>query len=170
MGVKSSGDGNIKQAIKNYITDIAKYMAQDIADDMIKTAKTAIAIFYNSYDPEDINSHNGHIYYYRHWNFERKSFKRYYSNHNPIFTGGIELTMFDFPNVYSGTNSAPQNVFWRVYSGYHGIASFQSAKNETRIDVPIMRPSPIEMIHDKYDYIKKNLKEYEERARRKAQR
>lgn len=161
-------DNDIKKAITSYVSDIAKNMAQDIANEMTETVRSAMNDFYNEYDPEDLSTHNGAIYYYRHWNFY-KSFRRYYSNHNPKFSGGVELLMDDFPNDYSGTNSAPKNVFWRVYAGYHGIASFMSAKGKTHIRVPIMSPSPMGLIHSKYKYIIGHLKEYEERAIYKAQ-
>lgn len=161
-------DNDIKKAITSYVSDIAKNIAQDIADEMTETTRLAISDFYEDYDPEDLSTHNGVTYYYRHWNFD-KSFKRYYSNHKPRFSGGVELLMDDLPDVYRGTNAAPKNVFWRVYSGYHGIASFQSAKGQTHIKVPIMSPSPLERIHQKYNYITKHLKDYENRAIQKIQ-
>ena len=158
---------DIEKDARDYATNIAKIMAKDIADEMTEVASSAIEDFYNQYDPEDLSTHGGEIYYYRHWNFE-KSFKRFYRNHDPRYYGGIELTMSDLPNVYHGTNSAPQNVFWRVYAGYHGIASFMSAKGKTNIPVPIMSPSPMERINSRFDYIQKHLKDYENKATKEA--
>lgn len=104
---------DIQKDAHKYATNIAKYMAQDIADEMREVAYNAIENFYSEYDPEDSSKHNGHIYYYRNWNF-RKSFKRYYKNRDPYFVGGVELLEDEVPNVYTGTNSSPSSVFWRV--------------------------------------------------------
>ena len=159
---------DIEKDSRDYATNIAKIMAKDIADEMAETARSAIQIFYNQYDPEDVTTHNGNINYYRHWNFEKKSYQRFYRNHDPRFYGGIKLLMEEFPNVYTGTNSSPQSVFWRVYSGYHGIASFMSAKGKTSINVPIMTPAPIEIINKKFQFIQNNLTVYERKAAKEA--
>ena len=155
---------DIQADAHKYATNIAKYMAQDIADEMRDVARSAINTFYNQYDPEDPSKHNGQIYYYRHWNFE-KSFRRYYRNRDPYFIGGVVLLRNELPNVYTGRKSSPHNVFDRVYAGYHGIASFQDCNPP----VPIMRPSPHKIITDKFKEIQKNLKDYENKAAKKAQ-
>ena len=149
----------IYEDIKKFATNTARYTAHMITEDLTEVTKTAIEIFYSNYDPESRNP----ITYYRNWNF-KESFKKYYSNHNPVFTGGVELLMNELPDVYSGTNAGTDAVFWRVYSGYHGIASFQSAKGQTRTIVPIMRPAPIDMILDKRDEISKHIDRYIDKA------
>lgn len=181
--IKSIEDfiNEIHEDSHDYINEIAKNMAKIIADELTETTESAIEQFYKDYDPEEQTP----IYYYRHWNFN-KSFKRYYSDHKPKYVGGVELKMFDLPNVYTGTNSDPINVFWRVYSGYHGIASFQSPNKSTferkasfngvdvpspvsprttiHRNVPIMNPSPLDLIKSNYNYIINHLKEYEDKA------
>ena len=153
----------IERDAKKYATNIAKYMAQEIADDMTEVAKSAIEDFYAQYDPEDASLHNGKVYYYRHWNF-KNSYKRYYKNRRPVFVGGIELLRSELPNVYEGKNSDPQSVFDRVYLGYHGIASFQNCNPP----VPILTPSPWRRIQDKFKEIQSQLPNYEKRASKKA--
>ena len=158
---------DIQKDAEDYAKNIARIMAMDIADEMTDVARSAIETFYGEYDPEDASKHNGRVYYYRHWNFE-KSFMRYYKNRDPKFYGGIKLLMEDFPDEYRGTNSNPPNVFWRVYAGYHGIASFQSAKGSIACRVPIMKPAPMTLINERFDYIVSHLKEYENKAAEKA--
>ena len=87
---------------------------------------------------------------------------RDYKNRNPRFSGGVELLMDELPDVYSGTNSDPNSVFWRVYSGYHGIASFKG-------HAPIMRPAPINRILNKRDEIIANQNIYVNKAEQKAE-
>ena len=151
----------LEKDLKKLQNNIARYAIQEIADDLANETENAIEIFYSQYDPEDLSLHNGHIYYYRHWNF-RKSFKRYYENHNPRYIGGVELLPDSIPNVYRGRSSSPMEVFGRVYYlGWHGIASGQGK-------VPIMSPSPMQIIMRKYDDIKENSEKYFNNAVQKA--
>lgn len=131
--------------------NIAKYTVQEMADDLTEEARIAIEDFYGDYTP---------IYYLRHNNFYR-SFKRYYKNSAPRYIGGIELLQDSIPNVYRGTDSSPQSVFKRVYSGLHGIASLQGR-------TPITNPSPMERIEKKYEEILNNSNAYFRRATSKA--
>lgn len=149
---------DIQEDMEKYTKNIAKEMTKKIADEMTKVAQSAMESFYANYSP---------VYYNRHNNF-LKSYKRYYRNHDPKFYGGVELLMFEIPDVYSGSNSTPLNVFWRVYNGYHGIASFQSAKGTIKHEVPIMSPSPIDIIEEKYEEILANLPSYEADAAKTA--
>lgn len=146
-----------------YATNIAKNIAKQIANDMYEETSSAIERFYKDWDPEDPTNHNGHVYYYRHWNF-KKSYKKYYKDRNPYFIGGVYLLPQNIPDVYTGKRSAPEDVFRRVYLGYHGIASFQP----TNPKVPIMAPSPIRIINDKFKEIEKNIGAYESKAAKLA--
>lgn len=161
-----------------YVKNIAKHMAQKIADELTKTACYAIEEFYKQYNPEDMSLHDGRIYYYRHWNF-RKSFKRYYRKRDDYYVGGVMLLRNELPNVYKGKNSSPTSVFDRVYLGYHGIASFQNRgadggylKPSSDNRVPILRPSPHKIIVDKYKYLSlpQTLKLLEKEAATEAKR
>lgn len=160
METLSSFADLLEQDLRNLQSNIAKYTIQKMADDLTKECEKAIETFYSQYDPEDPSLHNGRVYYYRHWNF-RKSYKRYYDNHDPKFVGGVELLIDSLPNVYEGTNSDPRSVFGRVYLGYHGIASFQGR-------APIMSPSPMRLIVEKYYEILNNKDEYFDEAVSKA--
>ena len=136
--------------LKKYGENICKIMAQDVADILTEETRNAISDFYN-YKPK---------YYLRHNNFNY-SFRRDYKNRSPRFYGGVELLMDSLPAVYTGTNSDTNSVFWRVYSGYHGIASFKG-------HAPIMRPAPINRIIDKRDEIVANQDKYIDIAENKA--
>lgn len=126
----------LEEDLKKLQNNIAKYAVQEMADELTEEAKNAIDYFYSSYDPK---------YYFRHDNFNR-SYKRYYKNKAPRYIGGVELLEDSIPNVYRGTDSSPKSVFERVYGGLHGIASLQNR-------APIMAPSPMERILNKYDEI-----------------
>lgn len=142
----------LSEDLKKYSENICKILAQDVADILTEEAQKSISDFY-SYTPR---------YYQRHDNFNY-SFRRDYKNRNPRFYGGVELLMDSLPAVYTGTNSDPNSVFWRVYSGYHGIASFQGR-------APIMRPAPINRILNKRDEIVHNQNSYIDNAESKAKR
>lgn len=152
---------NLKSDIIKYGQNIAKYMAQDIADDLTKYAKSIIEEFYGQYDPEDASKHNGLVYYYRHWNF-RKVPKRYYKKRGNVYTCGVDLND-ELPNVYRGTNSSPIAVYNRVMNeGLHGLASLTSAT------VPTYNPSPFFKIKKKYEEINNDSTDYENKAELKA--
>lgn len=136
--------------LTKYSENICKILAQDVADILTNETKNAISDFY-SYAPK---------YYLRHDNFNY-SFRRDYKNRSPRFYGGVELLMDSLPDVYKGTNSDPNSVFWRVYSGYHGIASFQGR-------APIMNPAPITRILNKRTEIVHNQNKYIDLAENKA--
>ena len=146
--------GNFRELLFNdlnkYSENICKLLAQDIAEILTKEAQNAIVDFY-TYQPK---------YYYRHNNF-KYSFKKNYKNRNPRFYGGVELLMDSIPDIYSGSNSSPNSVFERVYSGYHGIASFQGK-------APIMSPSPMKRILSKRQEILNKQNEYIDIAENKA--
>lgn len=144
----------LNKDMQKFKSNMSKYITKRIADDLTEECKNAIEDFYADYDPENPNNHNGRIYYYRHWNF-RRSFKRYYKNHGTRYVGGIELLEDELPNVYSGRNSDPTNVFWRVYSGLHGIASIQGYVPSMKMESPYNRliKKREEIIRDKDKYL-----------------
>ena len=130
--------------IKKLKINISKNVARKIADELRDECRNAIEDFYSSYDP---------IYYYRHMNF-RKSFRRYYEKHGDNYVGGVELLEDSLPDVYSGRNSDPTNVFWRVYTGLHGIASIQGYAPSMKMN------SPYNRLLDKQQEIIKNKDKY----------
>ena len=142
---------NLKSDLIKYGNNIAKNTAKIISDILTQEAFFAIEDFYNQYEPK---------YYYRHMNF-RKSFKRSYKNRTSIFSGGVELLEDSLPDVYSGKNSKPESVFWRVYLGYHGIASLQGY-------TPIMKPSPIQRLYNRKNEILNNQNKYTSMAEKLA--
>lgn len=141
----------LNEDLQKYSDNICKNFAQEVTEILTEEARTSIDLFY-SYQPR---------YYYRHGNFI-KSFKRAYKNRSPRYFGGVELLIDDLPDVYRGGNSDPSSVFWRVYSGYHGIASFQGT-------APIMSPAPINKILNKRDEIIANQDKYINKADKLAQ-
>lgn len=145
----------LREDLNKFKNNVSKYTAQAIADDLTNECKKAIEDFYAQYDPEDPKNHGGKIYYYRHWNF-RKSFARYYKNRSPRYIGGVELLEDSLPDVYKGKNSDPMNVFWRVYSGLHGIASIQGLVPEMKMDSPYNRliDKRLEILNNKDKYFK----------------
>ena len=134
----------------NYGKNICKLLAQDITDNLVQESRLSIKDFY-LYSPKK---------YFIHGNFNY-SFRRDYKNRYPRFYGGVELLIDSLPDVYTGTNSDPKSVFWRVYSGYHGIASFQGY-------APIMRPAPINRILNKREELIKQQDRYIGNAEKKA--
>ena len=86
-------NSNLIQDLKTYSTTVCVSLATQVRDVMYDEAKTAIALFYASYDP---------IYYNRrYYNFENNSFKKYYSNpHGSIVRGGVELTPNNLDDIY----------------------------------------------------------------------
>lgn len=152
----------LQQDLNKFKSNMSKYIVQEIADDLTNECKNAIADFYAQYDPEDPSNHHGRVYYYRHWNF-KKSFKRFYKNHNPRYIGGVELLEDSLPNVYTGKNSDTSNVFWRVYSGLHGIASIQGYVPSMKMD------SPYNRLINKQQEIIKNKDKYFNNAFKKAE-
>lgn len=154
----------LKKDFEKYAYNVARYAAHKIADELTEVASYHIHRFYEQYNPEDPNLHNGVIYYRRHWNFYN-TYHRYYKNHGKTFSGGVAFTYP--PDVYRGTDSSPMFVFKRVYGGMHGIASATHPST-----VPMYWPSPMRRIKDEYDYIKSHSEKYvaygEEMARKDA--
>lgn len=154
------------QDIIKFGEDISKYVGQQITNDLYEEARSAIKDFYSDYTPK---------YYVRNYNFW-KSYKKYHQNYGGVRTAGVELRMFQLPDDYRGHNSDPINVFWRVYNGYHGIASFISNRigaptastiNRTTY-VPITSPSPLQRLEKKRDEIIKNQSKYKDKAEQMA--
>ena len=158
----------LKKDLIKYGNNIAKNMALTIANELTEEARLAIEDFYNGYTPQ---------YYVRHYNF-RNSFKRYYKNHGDHFTVGVELTKSNIPNVYS---DPVDEVFMRVYHGFHGYASVfdndihnvidKNTNLPTGVTVqhkgnipPRMVPSPIERLLKKRKEIVSNIYTYQSNA------
>lgn len=132
-----------------YGKNIARHMAQEIADHLYATAGSAIINFYTSYDPK---------YYMRHENFFN-TYKRYYKNHGNRFTGGVDI-IDNLPDVYS---SPTNTVFDRVWQGgFHGLSSLYYHNPAP------MYPSPMMITEKKRDQILQHISQYESRAAQKA--
>lgn len=131
---KSSGMSwsEIETHLEKYAKRVLSAAAGKIRDDLYKEAETAIADFYASYDP---------IYYRRHYyNFEKNSFRKYYSNkHNSIVYGGVELTPQSLDAIYQ---DGVQEVFDTVFEGFHGPASMFYTPKTFSVIPPRMIPSP----------------------------
>ena len=151
-------DKDLIQDLKTYATSVCTSLAGQVRDEMYKEAHFAIDSFYNDYDP---------IYYKRtknHYNFKKKSFKKYYKNpHNSIARGGIELCYENMDDLYRADT---EYVFNLVYLGYHGnVNMFPHAIYNIP---PVMEPNPLEILLDKRDYLVKNINDYKDKAIDKA--
>lgn len=150
---------NLAKQLEQYAIQVCVKAAGLIRDELTETASNAIQAFYADYQP---------IYYKRHYdNFQKRSFRKYYSNpHNKIITGGVELT----PNLMNDYYQDPvQEVFDMVYAGFHGPASAipigYSTSNYVGFSnhftpVPQMKPSPMEMILERKEDIVNNINDY----------
>ncbi len=138
--------------------EACRLVAGKIRDDLTLEAKNAISEFYNSYTPD---------YYKRHfYNFQEKSFKKYYANpHNKIYYGGVELTPNAMDDIYQ---DSVEQVFQSVYEGFHGPASMIGTGYASIGETPIkfskvperMWPSPMELLYRKRDYIIDHIQDY----------
>ena len=150
----AKSDGMSWAQIENQLEKYAKRACSAAAgkarDDLFEEAQAAIADFYASYDPN---------YYHRHyWNFEKRSFRKYYSNkHSTVFYGGIELTPQNMQDVYQDNT---QEVFDTVFSGFHGPAGMFETPKTFKLIPPRMVPSPLQRLLDKRRYILDHQKQY----------
>ena len=165
----------LERDLMNYCQNIARHAVHQMANDMTKTAKTAIDLFYSDYKPR---------FYIRNWNF-RHTYRRYYKNHGDRFSGGVELLVDALPS--KDYSDPTYEVFDRVYAGFHGMASAMDNKIHNVIDrstnkptgetarhirfiPPRMNPSPMDILLKKYDDIAANKDQYFENAKKIAQR
>lgn len=136
--------------LKQYGKNFCVGMATKVRDNLTLSTAVAIESFYEDYTP---------LYYKRHYyNFRENSFKKFYENkHGKIIRGGVELSPDAMDNIYKDPK---EEVFDMVYAGYHGVAS---GYNEpyTFTPVPIMRPSPLELIEESRNNIVKNINIFE---------
>lgn len=147
---KGTSWSEIEERLTKHANRACSAAAGKARDDLFKEAQTAIAAFYASYDPD---------YYHRHyWNFEKRSFKKYYSNkHNVVFYGGVELTPQNMQSIYQ---DSVQEVFDTVFAGFHGPAGmFVSPKTFSTIP-PRMTPSPMQRLLKRREMILKNKSKY----------
>lgn len=141
--------------LRTYSQNVCRIAAGEIRDELTKEAASAIAYFYyeNYPDPK---------VYERHFQFEKKSFEKYYAKSGKYYYGGVRLTPEKMDSVY---DQSVDTVFNSVfYLGMHGpIRAYMRAGNQ----LPLMRPTPLEWIQKKRDKIIANPQEYIERAKRK---
>lgn len=157
----------IERDLNKYCNSVAKNMAKNISEDLTREAQKSIEDFYSDYTP---------IYYNRYYNF-KYSYKKYYKNHGDHFSGGVELLMDKIPDVYS---DPVDEVFYRVYAGFHGYASIFDNniyevingsgkltgvyKKHNGFIPPRTIPSPMDRLIQKRNDILKNPKKYQDNA------
>ena len=152
--------------LKKYGKNFCIGMATQVRDDLTKSAAVAVESFYQDYRP---------FYYQRnYYNFRKKSFKKFYENkHQQIIRGGVELSPEHMDSLYQDPVS---EVFDMFYAGYHGVASGFGGVGINRqtgaiteyepysfTPVPIMRPSPLEIIQEYRDTIINHIDWYADR-------
>lgn len=156
---------DIIQNIKNYSSNVAKFAAIEVRDELAKTASEAIESFYNDYEPEE--------YYRNYYNFRKKSYRKYYhDSHGTTFSGGIEFTPEEMDELYihdtrgsfakHATYGAPAElVFEKVMEGWHGLSTPYNVTEQ-------MKPSPMEIIMKRYKNLYYNNSRLIGRAEEKA--
>ena len=138
-------NNKLRDDLKDYSNQFIRGVVEEVKNELTETAFNAITRFYTSWTPKSYNRH--------YFNFMNYSFKGYYKNpHNSIVRGGVELTPYRMRNIYEDPT---QEVFDLVYHGYHGMASITSP------NVPVMSPSPIELIYLRRNNIVKNISMYD---------
>ncbi len=149
-------DNGLFNALVKYGNDVCRKTTHNIADELTKTASFAIEDFYEDYPP--------HVYQRHYYNFEKKSFKRYYEHsHGKKFYGGVELTPERMDDIYEGTVS---QVFSSVYNGFHGIPYEKGSSDdiEDKRKIKRMSPTPYEIILDKQYEIVLDINKYLKQA------
>ena len=139
----------LERDLKKYFYKTLSHTASIIADELTEEARFSIDMFYKDYRP---------LYYHRHYyNFQKNSFKRYYSNpHGKNYAGGVDLTPDRMDDIY---RDPVNEVFDMVYAGFHGPSSaFVSPKTFTV--TPIMTPSPMDIILKKQEKIAEQIEDY----------
>lgn len=140
-----------------YFHKTLSHTAGIIADELTETAAFSIDAFYKDYSPR---------YYHRHYyNFENRSFRRYYSNpHGKNYSGGVEFTPDMMDDIYKDPVG---EVFDMVYAGFHGVSSGYENPNTFTV-TPVMKPSPMEIILRKRDEIVKDINKYVQKGQEAA--
>ena len=144
------------------IKDLTEYsknfrigMATKTRDNLAKATAVAIEMFYQDYTPKYYKRHirNG-----KHYNFGELSFEKYYYNkHGSVIRGGVKLSPEQMESIYQDSK---EEVFDMFYAGYHGVASgFVSPYTFT--PVPVMSPSPLEIIEESRNNFVKHINVFE---------
>ena len=138
---------DLAKEIEQFSRDVARELAIDTREQLVKEASLAINKFYSHYTPE---------HYHRHLPIGKnikKSFRKYYANaHNYVYSGGIEISSDWMNDIYRADKDY---VFNLIYAGYHGnVAMFPFQVN---LVPPIMSPSPLDIILDKRDELIKGV-------------
>jgi len=151
----------IKDDLKRELKDFAKQVCVGAAaytrDALTDAAYEVFERFYCSYTPRDgsINTtYEWKFYtpdgvpfsYHRTYNILLNGINKFYENkHGKIIRGGVELSPESMKDLY---NIPTIDVFNHIIEGYHGLPSQ---------GLPIMKPSPNEIINNKQQELINNL-------------
>lgn len=143
--------------LKKYSEQVKVGMATAVRDDLTDEVIDSLGAFYSDYKPK---------YYKRHYyNFMDKSYRKYYYNpHGQIVRGGVELSYQFMDDIYEDET---REVFDLVYHGFHGPQSVFGESPTGKI-IPVMKPSPLDYIYKKRDYIVENIQDYKDRGLSRA--
>lgn len=127
--------------------------AKIVADELTEEARSAIAEFY-AWSPK-MYGRSGSL---------NRSYKRYYRNHGLHANGGVQLlpdSVSEHPSVHHTKSMTGSYIFNLAYSGMHGNTPaltqiYPNIKNFP----PLMKPSPSELLDDKYNNIIDNGNSY----------
>lgn len=130
----------LKKDVVKYAANVSRYAAIETREDLARTAYEAVEAFYNDYEPIEYNRH--------YYNFEKKSFKKYYkNNHDRTFTGGIILSPDYMDDIYRGST---EFIFELVMEeGFHGLDAWNQLDFRPSAPYHITKPSPIEIIEER---------------------
>ena len=157
--------------LNKYGSNISKYSAIAVREELHKTARQAIDYFYDTYTPGDYFRRKADFAYENNLAFggeanhtyQRtynlyKSFKKYYKdNHGTTFSGGVILSPDYMADIYRGSREL---VFDLAYSGFHGLNSWDQQEYRPATPYGVTTPSPMKMIMDKHDEIQKHPTSY----------
>lgn len=124
--------------IHQYVNNILSKTAGNIRDKLYQMGDFAITKFYATYQPK---------HYERQWDMWNTIEKYYANNHRSIYYGGITISADNLNQGLHADNIHEVNDL--VWHGFHGHPS-----------LPVMRPSPLELVDDYRDYIADHMQEF----------
>ena len=128
----------IRNEIKDYLRTYALTFCSIAADELTRTAESAIAEFYNDYEPK---------FYERTFDLRDNSYRRYFHDNGRRVYGGVRISadkMQPYGNIWTGRVVEPEIIVNGAWEhGWHGNPVF---------GVKPMSPTPLEIVRERmYD-------------------
>ena len=148
----------LKDDLKKYAQNVAKYTATAIRDEVAEEFRFVIERFYDDYDPK----------YYIRQNGLYRTYSKYYKNsHGSVYYGGIMVSTENmYPGNVTGAGSkyeygyrgTQEQVLESFYNGFHGVPTLGI----------LSTPSPREHMENYIITLANNISYYNEKAIEKA--